>query len=43
MAENGLIGGVLGIFDGLVFLEESSEKGSTRKHTKKRVTRWKTL
>jgi Leu/Phe-tRNA-protein transferase len=43
MAKNGLIGGVLGIFDGLVFLGESSKKGSKRKHTEKRVTSWKTL
>jgi hypothetical protein len=25
------------------FLGESSEKGSTRKHTEKRVTRWRTM
>jgi hypothetical protein len=43
--EKGLrLGGIepeLGTFLGLAFLEEISEKGSTRKHTEKRVTRWR--
>jgi hypothetical protein len=30
-------------FEGLVFLGESSEKGSTRKYTGKRVARWRKL
>jgi hypothetical protein len=30
-------------FEGLVFLGESSEKGSTRKYTGNWVTRWKEL
>jgi hypothetical protein len=45
--ENGLVFGAiegnLNQFWGFVFLEGSSEKGSTRKSTGNRVTRWRIM
>jgi hypothetical protein len=37
------IEGRLKDFLGIVVLEESSEKGSSRKHTENRVTRWRIM